>query len=174
MIYIQPKYGIKAILCYTDTDSLVCYIKTEDILKDIAGDVEARFVTSNYDADDKRPQKIGVNKKVIGLMKDEFGGKIITEFIALRPKMYAYKVFNGKEEKKSKGTKKCVIKKQISVQDYKDCYDTQKPLYRSQLRFISKKQVFYTVKLNKIALSANDDKRLHDDGTKTFAQQGRI
>ena len=83
--------------------------------------------------------------------------------------MYAYKVFNGKEEKKSKGTKKCVIKKQISFQDYKDCYETQKPLYRSQLRFISKKHVIYTVKLNKIALSANDDKRLHDDGTKTFA-----
>ena len=64
-----------------------------------------RFDTSNYDADDKRPLKIGVNKKVIGLMKDELGGKIITEFIALRPKMYAYKIFNGKERKEIKRNK---------------------------------------------------------------------
>ena len=167
--YIQPKYGIKATLCYTDTDSLVYYIKTDDIYKDVAGDVKARFDTSNYDADDKRPLQIGVNNKEIGLMKDELGGKIIIEFIALGQKMYAYKIFNGKEEKKSKGTKKCVIKKQISFQDYKNCYETQKPLYRSQLRFISKKHVVYTEKLNKIALSTNNDKRLHDDGTKTFA-----
>ena len=166
--YIQPKCGNKATLCYTDTDSLVYYIKTDDVFKDIDSDVEARFDTSNYDKEDKRPLKIGANKKVTGLMKDELGGKIITEFVALRPKMYAYKIFNGKEEKKAKATKKCIVKKQITFKDYCKCHKTQKPLYRSQLRFISKKHVVYTAKL-KIVLSTDDDKRLHDDGSKTFA-----
>ena len=71
-----------------DTDSFVMYIKTNDLYKDIAGDVENRFDTSNYEAN--RPLPTGKNKKVIGLMKDELGGKIITEFVTLRPKTYSF------------------------------------------------------------------------------------
>ena len=88
--YIKPKYEDKARLCYTDTDSFVIYIKTEDFYKGIADDVERWFDTSNYDEKDKRSLPIGKNKKVIGLFKDELGGKIITEFCALRAKAYAY------------------------------------------------------------------------------------
>ena len=88
--YIIPKYGDRAKLCYTDTDSFIIYIKTEDFFEDISNDVERWFDTSNYNENDKRPLPIGKNKKVPGLFKDELGGKIITEVVALRAKTYAY------------------------------------------------------------------------------------
>ena len=90
--YMVPKYGLEKLkLCYMDVDSLVYDIKTEDFYEDIANDVEARFDTSGYSKTDFRPLPIGLNKKVIGLMKDELGGKIMTDFMALRPKLYSYK-----------------------------------------------------------------------------------
>ena len=85
--YVKNKYGNKVRLCYTDTDSLVMNIKTNDFYKDIAQDVNERFDTSNYSFD--RPLPKGKNKKVIELMKDELGGGIITEFGVLRPKTYS-------------------------------------------------------------------------------------
>ena len=90
-----------------DTDNFVMNIKTEDFYKDIANDVEKRFDTSNYEVN--RPLPTGKNKKVIGLMKDELGGKSIAEFVTLRPKTYSYLINDCKEDKKAKGTKKCVI-----------------------------------------------------------------
>ena len=90
-----------------DTNSFVMNIKTNDFYKDIAHGVYNRFDTSNYGVN--RPLPIGKNKKVIGLMKDELGGEIITEFIALRPKTYSYLTDNDKIDKKAKGTKKCAI-----------------------------------------------------------------
>ena len=83
---MKPKSGSSVILCYMDTDSFIMSIKTEDFYKDIANDVEKRFDTSNYEVD--RPLPRGKNKKLIGLMKDEFGGRVIMEFVALRPKTY--------------------------------------------------------------------------------------
>ena len=88
--YISPKYGDRGKLCYTDTDSSIINIKTEDFIEDISNDVEKWFDTSNYNEKDKRPLSIGKNKKVPGLFKDELGGKIMTEIVALRPKAYAY------------------------------------------------------------------------------------
>ena len=82
--YIKPKYNNNVKLYYMDTDSCIMHIKTEDFYKDIANDVKKRFDISNYEV--KRPLATGKNKKVIGLMKDELGGKIMTEFVALRPK----------------------------------------------------------------------------------------
>ena len=87
--YIRPKYDSKARLCYTDTDSFVHEIEAEDFCRNIAKDVKKRFDTSGYSKNDNRPLPIGENKKEIGLMKDELGGKIMTEFVALRAKMYA-------------------------------------------------------------------------------------
>ena len=115
-----------------DTDSLIYSIKTEDFYKDIADDVEARYDTSDYIPD--RPLPVGKNKKVIELMKDELGGKIMTEFVSLRPKMYSYKVGNS-EPKKCKGIKKCVVKKTISFDDYKACLFSGERSHRSQLLF---------------------------------------
>ena len=88
--YFKPKYGDRAKLCYTDTDSFIIYIKTEDFFQDISNDVEKQFDTYNFDKNDKRPLPIGKNKKVSGLFKDELGGKTIIEVITLRPKTYAY------------------------------------------------------------------------------------
>ena len=82
---MKPKYGNKVKLCYMDTDSFIMHIKAEDFYKDIANDVEKRSDTSNYEVN--RPLPTGKNKKVIGLMKDELGVKIMTEFVALRPKI---------------------------------------------------------------------------------------
>ena len=81
--YMKLKYNNDVKLCYMDTDSFVMHIKTNDFYKDIASDVENRFGTSNYEVN--RPLPTGNNKKVIGLMKDELGGKTITEFVTLRP-----------------------------------------------------------------------------------------
>ena len=115
--YVKSKYEDKARLCYMDTDSFVVNIKTKDFYKDIAENVKERFDTSNYIYD--RPLSTGVNKKVIGLMKDELGGDIITEFVALRPKAYSYITNYFIEMKKAKGTKKCVVKKMLWFEDYK-------------------------------------------------------
>ena len=101
--YMKPKYGNNVKLCSVDTNSFIMNSKTKDFYKDIANDVEKRFDTSNYEVN--RPLPIGNNKKVIGLMKDELGGKIITEFITLRPKTYSYLIDDFKEDKKAKGTK---------------------------------------------------------------------
>ena len=102
--HMKPKYNDKVKLCYMDTDSFIMSINTNDFYKDIATDVERRFDTSNYELN--RPLPTGKNKKVIELMKDELGGKIITEFVTLRPKTYSYLTDDGKEDKKAKGTKK--------------------------------------------------------------------
>ena len=93
---MRLKYGSKVILRYMDTDSFVYEIETEDFYRDIAKDVEKRFDTSGYSKDDNRPLLIGKNRKVLGLMKDELGRKIVIDFVALRAKMYAYRKIDKK------------------------------------------------------------------------------
>ena len=139
-------------------DSFIMSIKTNDFYKDISIDVDKRFDTSNYEIN--RPLPTGINKKVIGLMKDELGGKIITEIVTLRPKTYSYSTDDGKEDKKAKGTKTCIIKRMIKFNDYKNCLLKDKVLLKSQQRFISKKHDVYMENINKIALINNDDKRI--------------
>ena len=156
--YMKPKYGDNIKLCYMDTDSFIMNIKTEDFYKDITNDVEKRFDTSNYEVN--RPLPTGENKKVIGLMKDELGGKIITEFVTLRPKTYSYLTDDCKEDKKAKGTKKYVVKRMIKFNDYKNCLLKDEVILKLQQKFISKKHDVYTENINKIALSNNDNKRI--------------
>ena len=98
--YMKPKYNDNVKLCYMDTDSFIMNIKTNSFYRDISNDVENRFDTSNYELE--RPLPTGRNKKVIGLMKDELGGKIITEFVTLRLKTYSFLTDDGKEDKKAK------------------------------------------------------------------------
>ena len=97
--YMKPKYGNDVKLCYMDTDSFIMSLKTNDFYKDIVNDVDKRFDTSNYEVN--RPLPMGKNKKVIRLMKDELGGKIIMEFVTLRPKTYSYLTDDCKENKKA-------------------------------------------------------------------------
>ena len=156
--YMKPKYNNDVKLCYMDTDSFIMNIKTNDFYKDISNDVENRFDTSNYEVN--RPLPTGKNKKVIGLMKHELGAKIIAEFVTLRPKNYSFLTDDGKEDKKAKGTKKCIIKKKIKFNGYKKCLFNDELILKSQQRFISKKHDVYTENINKIALSNNDDRRI--------------
>ena len=179
--YMRPKYGSKVKLCYMDTDSFVYEIETKDFYRDIAKDVEKRFDTSGYSKDENRPLPIRENKKVIGLMKDELGGKIMTEFVALRAKMYAYRKIDRlaaqhehKEvgEKCCKGTKRCVVAEGLTFDDYKTCLFDGKTIYREQMLFENKKHEVYTVNKYKIALKRDDDKRLvQADGMTTLARR---
>ena len=105
---ITPKCKEKAKLCFMNTGSFIVYIKTEEIYADIAKDIEARFDTSSYELD--RPSPKGKNKKVIGIMKDELGRKIMKEFVRLRAKTYSYLIDDGSEDKKTKRQKTSVIK----------------------------------------------------------------
>jgi len=119
--YIKQKYGDKAKLLFTDTDSLAYEIQTEDFYKDINPDAKRQFDTSDMSSDHLSGIKSGMNKKVVGMMKDELGGKIMTEFVGLRAKLYSHKMLDNKETKKCKGIKKSVVDKTISFKAYKEC-----------------------------------------------------
>ena len=138
-----------------DTDSFIIHIKTEDVYN-IADDVERRFDASNYEVGRTLPT--GKNKKVVGLMKDELGGKIMSEFTALRPKTYSYLMDDGNSDKKA--TQKCLTKQRLNFNDYKNCLLNNEIILKSQKRFKSEAHNVYTEEINKIALSRNDDKRL--------------
>ena len=143
---MRPKHGSKVKLCYMDIDSFVYEIETEDFYRDIAKDLEKRFDSSGYSKDDNRPLPIEENKKVIDLMKDELGGKIMTEFVALRAKMYVYrKIDKEVEEKCCKGTKKCVVSEGLTFDDHKTCLFHGETIYRGQMLFENKKHEVYTV-----------------------------
>ena len=180
--YIKPKYNERAKLLFTDTDSLAYEIQTDDFYRDISPDVQAKFDTSNFSENHPSGILVGANKKVIGMFKDEAGGKIIEEFVGLRAKLYSYKMFESKtqkrkrkmreklyrymmiknktEKKKCKGMKQGVVEKTITFNDYKKCLLNGKPEYRQMMTFRSRKHEIFTEEVNKVALSANDDKRI--------------
>ena len=168
--YMKQKYNNNKLqLCYMDTDLLVYRIKTEDFHADITDDVSTRLYTSGYSGN--RPLPIGMNKKVIRLMRDELGGAIMTEFVALRPKLYSFRQLDGSEDKKCKGIKKCVVKKTRTFEDYKNCLLNPTDVYRSQLMFRSSKHEVHTIEVNKVALNRDDDKRISKrDGISTLAR----
>ena len=106
---------------------------------------------------------------MIGIFKDEIGGKIMTEFCALRTKAYGYKLNDATEMKKAKGTKKCIVKREITFKNYADALFNDEVIIRSQQRFRSDHHRVCTEEVNKIALSSNDDKRLQTfDKVTTF------
>ena len=168
--YIKPMYGDKAKLLFTDTDSLLYLIETEDFYKDISGDVKDRFDTSDYPENHPSGIPTGINKKVLGMFKDEAGGKIIKEFVGLRAKLYSYKMDEGEESKKCKGVKKSVVERSITHEDYKTCMFTGKKQLRKMNIIRSYDHEVYTEEVNKVALSAEDDKRyILGDGIHTLA-----
>jgi hypothetical protein len=164
---MMKKYREKARLLFTDTDSLLYAIKTQDIYDDMLKDISL-FDTSNYPVDD--PLYSNVNKMVIGKMKDECDGRPIQEFVGLRAKMYSILYDNGKERKRAKGVKKSVVARNITHADYVDVLQSggvQKHLMRY---FRSDNHNIFTTEQNKTSLSANDDKRyILDDGITTLA-----
>ena len=168
--YIKSKYADKAKLLFTDTDSLMYEIQTEDFYKDISGDVKDRFDTSDYPENHPSGIPTGENKKVLGMMKDEVAGKIIKEFVGLRSKLYSFVMDDGGETKKCKGIKKQVVESSIRHEHYKTCLTTGKELLRKQNILRSYDHEVYTEEVNKVALSALDDKRhILSDGMDTLA-----
>ena len=168
--YIKPKYGDKAKLLFTDTDSFLYEIQTEDFYKDISGDVNKRFDTSDYPENHPSGIPTGINKKVLGMFKDEVAGKIIKEFVGLRSKLYSFIMEEGKENKKCKGVKRQVVENIITHKDYKTCLTTGKEKLVKQNIIRSYEHEVYTEEVNKVALSADDDKRyILKDGMHTLA-----
>ena len=171
---VKPNYGKNAKLCYVVTDSFIVLVKT---------DVETRLDTSNFEIHRLLP------KGKIGVIKVELGRQIKKESFGLREKTYSYLKDNNNEDKKDAGTKKCVIKRKLRFQDYKDCSEAaqierkinylrkkrigvdslkedqkevvknDKLIFKTQQRFKSERQNVFTEEINKIALSSNDDKR---------------
>ena len=157
--YIQKKYKHRAELLFTDTDSLMYQIYTDDFYKDISHDIETKFDTSDYPPDHPSGILTGVNKKVIGMFKDEVAGKQITYFVGLRPKLYSFKIEESKEVRKCKGIKKNVVRKGLDFEDYVHCLFSGEKQMKSMKIIRSENHDIYSKEINKIALSANDDKR---------------
>ncbi|KAK5644551.1 hypothetical protein RI129_005851 [Pyrocoelia pectoralis] len=154
--YILNKFNNNAQLLYTDTDSLIYSFTVPDIYECIKTDID-RFDTSDYDPDNVYRIPL-VNKKVPGLMKDENNGKIMTEFVGLRAKMYAYSV-EGKVTKKSKGSTSASVKR-ITIDDYKKALFNYEITKRPQHLIRSKKHLVYTIKQDKVVLNPYDNKRV--------------
>ena len=108
--YIREKYDDEAELLFTDTDSLMYLIETDDVYHDFAADVKKKFDTSDYPENHPSGIETGVNKKVIGKFEDEAAGRQITHFVGLRPKLYSFKIEDS-DVNKAKGIKKNIIKK---------------------------------------------------------------
>ena len=165
--YIKSKYGDKAKLLFTDTDSLTYEIKTKDVYQDFLNDKD-RFDNSDYQ--ENSPYFDKTNKKVIGKFKDETCGIPITEFIGLRSKMYSYMKDNDKGGKTAKGIKKNIITKNIKHEDYKEVLFKNKQMHHTMKTHRSNNHQLGSFELNKISLSCFDDKRfIHQNGITSYA-----
>ena len=157
--YIRKKYKNKAELLFTDTDSLMYQIYTDDFYKDISHDIKNKFDTSDYPPNHPSGILTGVNKKVIGMFKDEVAGKQITCFVGLRPKLYSFRIEEDKEVRKCKGIKKNVVRKKLDFDDYVQCLFSGKKEMRKMNIIRSENHDIYSKEVNKVALSNEDDKR---------------
>jgi hypothetical protein len=169
--YIKPKYGDKATLLFTDTDSLCYYIETEDVYGDMKGNKQL-FDFSDYKGEGHRSQD-NTNKKVIGKFKDETEGIPIVEFVGLRSKMYSTLLENEKEKKTGKGIKKSALKKYISHQDYKRCLFGNFEDQRQLISFNNFRTFDHQISMyryTKVGLSASNDKQyLLNDGITSYS-----
>ena len=165
--YIKEKYGDKAKLLFTDTDSLTYEIEAEDVYQDFWNDKD-RFDNSDYP--ENSPYFDKTNKKVIGKFKDEAAGIPITEFVGLRSKMYSYIKDNHKGGKTAKGIKKNTIKNDIKHEDYKNILINKKQIHHTMKTIRSSKHQLGSYEINKVSLSCFDDKRyISNDGIKSHA-----
>ena len=175
--YLKPKYKDKINSLYMDSDSFVIEVETDDFFKDTKDDLKEWFDTSNYHKDMVLPneyrENASVNKKVIGKMKNELGKGHMSKFIAISPKVYAYKQIQVDgtviEDKKARGTSKTVTKKTLSFDHYKNCLFNNEVVKCTQYRIKSTPRSIDLVQINKIALKNNDDKRLRSfNGITTY------
>jgi hypothetical protein len=167
--HMMEVYGPeRAQLCYTDTDSLLYEIQTDNIYDDMAQQLH-RYDTSDYPKDHSLYSL--TNKKVLGKMKDEASGVPIVEFVGLKAKMYAVLASGGKEiKKKAKGVSKYVVKKDIHHKDYCNVLDNSVIMNHSMNMFRTVNHDVYAITLVKTSLSAYDDKRwIQSDGINSYA-----
>ena len=165
--YIKSKYGDKAKLLFTDTDSLTYEIETKDVYRDFWNDKD-RFDNSDYP--ENSPYFNKTNKKVIGKFKDEAAGVPVVEFIGLRSKMYSYMKDNDEGGKTAKGIKKNIITKNIKHKDYKEVLFNNKQMHHTMKTIRSNNHQLGSFELNKISLSCFDDKRfIHQNGITSYA-----
>ena len=165
--YIKSKYGDKAKLLFTDTDSLTYEIEAKDVYKDFWTDKD-KFDNSDYS--ESSPYFDKTNKKVIGKFKDEAAGVSICEFVGLRSKMYSYIKDNQKGGKTAKGIKKNIIKNNITHENYRDTLFNNKQMYHKMKTIRSENHQLGSYEINKISLSCFDDKRyIHEDGIISYA-----
>ncbi len=166
--YVKPKWGDKAALLFTDTDSLCYEIQTDDFCEDIRDNTSEWFDMSNYEKDHPL---FSENKKQVGYFKDECGGSQILRFVGLRSESYSYEVDRLRndndgeweydvQKKKCKGIRKYVIKKEITIDDYEECLFSGRPQLRAMNAIRSRRHDVGTERINKTALSADDDKRV--------------
>lgn len=154
--YIKKRYESNARVMYIDTDSFILEITTNDIYDDIKTDID-RFDTSNFDKNNRYNLPI-VNEKVLGKFKFETKDKIITHFVGLKSKMYSLRTEDNKCVKKAKGVKQSVVE-QLNFHDYLNCLKSEEKLMCQMCVFRSIRHDIYTQLINKVGLSANDDKR---------------
>ena len=165
--YIKHKYGNKAKLLFTDTDSLIYEIETNNAYKDFFKD-KSKFDNSDYP--ENSPYFNKTNKKVLGKFKDEASGVPIIEFVGLRSKMYSYMKDNDKDVKTAKGIKKNIITKNIKHEDYKEVLFNNEQMHHTIKTIRSNNHQLGSFELNKISLSCFDDKRfIHQNGITSFA-----
>ena len=165
--YIKQKYGSKAKLLFTDTDSLTYEIEADDVYQDFWNDKD-KFDNSDYPQDSQYFNM--TNKKVIGKFKDEAAGIPITEFVGLRSKMYSYMKDNQKGGKTAKGIKKNIIKNDIKHENYKEVLFNNKQMYHTMKTIRSNLHQLGSYELNKVSLSCFDDKRyIHNNGMASYA-----
>lgn len=156
--YMKDKFGEKAKLLYTDTDSLIYHVRVPDMFDVIKTDLH-KFDTSDYAPNNPYGMPLA-NKKVLGLMKDENNGLIMEEFVGLRAKLYSFRIRgDDRAKKRAKGIRSSALKT-ITFHDYKDCLFERENVIRAQQMIRSHKHVVETVRQNKLALSWNDDKRM--------------
>ena len=165
--YIKHKYGNKAKLLFTDTDSLTYEIETNNAYKDFFKD-KSKFDNSDYP--ENSPYFNKTNKKVLGKFKDEASGVPIIEFVGLRSKMYSYMKDNDKDVKTAKGIKRNIITKNIKHEDYKEVLFNNKQMHHTIKTIRSNNHQLGSFELNKISLSCFDDKRfIHQNGITSYA-----
>ena len=165
--YIKKKYGDRAKLLFTDTDSLIYEIEAEDVYKNFWNDKD---MFDNSDYPENSPCYCNANKKVIGKFKDEACGVPITEFVDLKSKMYSYVKSDEKGGKTAKGIKKIVIKNNIKYEDYKNVLLNNEQLHHKMKTIRSQKHQLRSYEINKVSLSCFHDKRyIHDNGISSYA-----
>ena len=165
--YIKKKYGNRARLLFTDTDSLTYKIEAEDIYKDFWNDKD---MFDNSDYPENSSYYCNANKKVIGKFKDEACGFPVVEFIGLKSKMYSYIKDIEKGGKTAKGIKKNIIKNNIKHEDYKNTLMNNEQMYHKMKTIRSQRHQLGSYEINKVLLSCFNDKRyIHDNGMSSCA-----